>query len=382
MFKRGVGGLKGMGVPGSAGEFEQMARQYWETWEQALRAVTSVDDPTAGSPGTQQAWRDATKRQADVFAHQSVVNDAMERFGQQVGQWYAQMQQVAARFSEQNGRPADVVDAWKNALGGVTVNPFQHLFDSMNGPGMQGMEQWLRMAQPMLDALKGGSSTWLNTPAFGFTREHQERLQALATAQLEVQQAVKTYQELMANTSQVAFQRFERRLSALAAEGREIQTLRALFDVWVDAAEEAYAEVALSEQYQHAFGNLFNAQIRLRAGIQNEIEQFCVQFGVPTRTELDSVHRKIVGLERELRRMRVRPESRTTAGMGAEPAPSTHTRTTKSGIRKTAKTNASKADVVRTAPRVGSRAAKSASAQKAASKKTPSRTSTPRPRTR
>jgi len=300
MFNRGFGGLGGMGVPGSAGEFEQMARQYWNAWEQALRG--EVPGAAAVQPGS-QPWQDALQCWTDVFAHRPVTNDVTERFGKQARQWYAQIQQVAARFGGQGGSPADIAQAWKTALGGSAVNVFQSLFDSMNGPGMQGMEQWLRGVQPVLHALSGEGRAWLSTPAFGFTREHQERMQALAAAQLDVQQAGRAYQELMAKTSQAAFARFEQRLSKLVAEGKRIDTPRALFDVWVDAAEDAYAEIALSAQYRSAYGDLLNAQIRLRAAIQTEVEQFCAQLGMPTRTELDGAHRKIIELERQLRRL-------------------------------------------------------------------------------
>jgi len=321
MSNRGFGAMgdMGVGVPGTPAEFEQIARQYWTAWEQALRAVTPGAARAAVQPGG-QAWQDALQSWTDVFAHRPLTNDVVARFGQQARQWYAQIQQLAAQFGGHNTRPADVVEAWKMALGGSGANLFQHLLDSMNGPGMQGMEQWLRGVQPVLDALKGEGFAWTNPPAFGFTREHQQRVQALTAAQLEVQQASQAYQELLVTASQAAFQRFEQRLSNLATEGRSIETPRALFDTWVDAAEDAYAQMALSESYRHAYGNLLNAQIRLRAGIQREVEQFCAQLGIPTRSELDGAHRKIIELERELRRMRERNESGTPHANTAQPA--------------------------------------------------------------
>jgi len=318
MFNRGFGAMPGMGATGSAEEFGQMARQYWGLWEQALRGAVPDMAPTPPPGG--QFWQGAAQGWADAFSPRPPGHDAMARFGQQARDWYAQMQQVAAQFTGKGASPADVTNAWRNALGGAAGNPFQHMLDSMNGPGMQGMEHWLRGVQPVLDALTGKNSGWLNTPAFGFTREHQERLQALAAAQLEVQQASRAYQELLATGSQTAFQRFEQLLSKRAAEGHSIDTPRALFDLWVDAAEEAYAQMALSESYRHAYGDLLNAQIRLRAGIQREVEHMCAQLGMPTRSELDGAHRKIIELERELRRMRDRGD--TQAKEAARPSPS------------------------------------------------------------
>ena len=108
---------------------------------------------------------------------------------------------------------------------------------------------------------------------------------------------------MMLQVAQDAFARFERKLEEHAEPGRQLQNARALFDLWIDAAEEAYAQVALSEDFRHAFAGLANAQARLRLGVQREVEQVCSLFGMPTRTEVDSAHRKIVELERAVRKL-------------------------------------------------------------------------------
>jgi hypothetical protein len=71
----------------------------------------------------------------------------------------------------------------------------------------------------------------------------------------------------------------------------------------VDAAEEAHAEIALSADYRSAYGELVNAQMRLRADVQAIAEQAANLLGMPSRTELDSAHRKVAELERQLRRL-------------------------------------------------------------------------------
>jgi len=304
---------------GTGGEFERLTRHYWDAWGQALRGAAPSPEPSPAQAGI-KAWQDALHWWREQFAGAPVVGDTLERFGQQAGHWYAQMQQVAAQLAGRPSRPADVVAAWKAALGNSANTLFSDLLDSMAGRGMQGMGEWLRGVQPVLDALKHGS-TWLNLPAVGFTREHQQRLKALAQAQWQVQQAGQAYNELLLAASQSAFERFERKLEEHAENGQQpFQTPRALFDVWVDAAEQAYAEVALSEDYRRAYAELANAQMRLRGGIQREIEQVCAQLGMPTRSELDSAHRKIVELERALRQLQERGERETPAS-AETPAP-------------------------------------------------------------
>ena len=77
-----------------------------------------------------------------------------------------------------------------------------------------------------------------------------------------------------------------------------------MFDLWIDAAEEAYAEIALSPEFRKVYGGLVDAQMRVRSGMQKEVEQMSEKLGMPTRSEVDSAHRKIAELERQLRRMR------------------------------------------------------------------------------
>ena len=220
----------------------------------------------------------------------------MEHFNRQSSDWYAQMQQVAARFSGRDHSAGDVAAAWREAFAGT--HPFAGLMDGMRGPGLETIAQWGEAGMPSLHGLRAETAAALRMPAFGFTREHQERLQALALAQLRWQEAQQEYARLMAKASRDAFSRFESRLASHEEPGRQISSVRALFDLWVDAAEEAWAELALSHEYRHAFGALVNAQMRQRAAAQAIGEQVASTYGWPERGELDSAHRKIAELER------------------------------------------------------------------------------------
>lgn len=293
----------GFGAGGND-EFERLARQYWGAWGEAMRnAIPGAAPPDPVRMGT-QAWQDAIDWWTRQATGRPAYDDALWRFNRQASDWYAQMQRVAAQFGGGDNTAADVAAAWKQALGGAGVNVFADMLKSMAGNGMHGAEQWSEDVAPLLHAWRLEGDGWLKLPAFGFTREHQERAQALAAAQLEMQEATNAYNTLMLKSSEAAFSVFERMLAEREAPGRQISSPRALFDLWVDAAEQAYAEMALSKEYRVAYGNLVNAQMKLRAGIQKEVELASSLLGMPTRSELDGAHRKIVELERALRRLR------------------------------------------------------------------------------
>lgn len=288
------------------GDFEALAKQYWNAWSDMMRgaAVPGAPAPGAAASAT-QGWHDAVEGWSKlVHGGREEVNTAVERFNAQARDWYGRMQQVAAQFAGQDSNAADVARAWKQAMGAVGENPFPEMFRSMRGQGQQGLEQWIEDASPYLQAWRRENASWLGMPAFGFAREHQERWQRLAQAQLDYQERNSAYNALMLKASQRAYELFEDKLLEREEPGRQLTSARALFDLWIDAAEEAYAEIALSPEFRQVYGELVNAQMRLRNGIQKEIEQVNATLGMPTRTEMDGAHRKIAELERAVSRLR------------------------------------------------------------------------------
>ena len=293
-------GQGGFGPGGfGQGDFDAVARQYWNAWGELMRGAPAPA-PTA-APG----WNEAVQWWSQlVQGGRSEANEAIERFNSQARGWFGQMQQLAAQFAGRDASAGDIAQAWKQALGGSGANPFADVFGSMRGPGQNDFSQWLEQAAPYLQQWQRDGQSWLGTPAFGFAREHQERWQALAQAQLHYQQQSQAYNALMAEAGQNAFARFEDKLAERSEPGRQLQSARALFDLWIDAAEDAYAEIALSPRFRDAYAALVNSQMKLRGAIQTEVEHATGLFGIPTRTEIDAAHRKIVQLEREVRRLR------------------------------------------------------------------------------
>ena len=292
-------------------DFESLARQYWNAWGETMRQGGAASLP-AGTPG----WQDAVDWWSKLARGDGAdANATVDRFNAQARDWYGQMQQVAAKYAGQQASAADITAEWKRALGAIGENPFPEMFKAMQGPGAQGFDQWTEGVRPFLDAWRREGRTILGMPAFGSGREQQERLQKLMQAQLDFQQREGAYNALMLKALQRAYGVFQDKLAEREEPGRQLTSARALFDLWIDAAEEAYAQVALSPEFREVYGAYVNAQMRLRNGMQGEIEQACTALGMPTRTEVDAAHRKIAELERVLRRMR------DAAGIDASPTP-------------------------------------------------------------
>jgi class III poly(R)-hydroxyalkanoic acid synthase PhaE subunit len=217
-------------------------------------------------------------------------------------------------------------------FGGIDAGQVEQMVKAFSGNAMRGVQQEL-----------GG---WLSLPAFGLAREHAERGQALMRAWVDHQAANARYKELMLKSAGATLDKLQTLLAQREQPGRQVDSAKALYDLWIDAAEEAFNELALSPEYRQASGELVNTQMRVRAGLNAQIERIGAQFGLPTRTEVDSMARQIHELKRELRRLGGRPKR--AAGTGAA---------------------ASAADAARAAPRAASAAPAAARATRPATER-------------
>lgn len=365
----GAGGA-GFGLPG---DFGAMAEQWTRAMGEALRGFGAAPQP-------QDPWRSLFDGWAQLAGQgrPDASADLIGRFSHQARQWLGMMQQVAGQFAGHDASAEDIGRAWRDAMGMAGANPFGDLFRQMAGRGQSGFDQWYDQVAPMLNGmLLGGlrqeQLAWLRMPAYGLNREHQERLQALAAAQIELQEKNDAFNAIMFEAGREAFERFERKLAERSEPGRQLKTARALFDLWIDAAEEAYAEVALSKKFRRVYGDMVNAQMRVRAGVQAEVERMCELFGMPGRTEVDAAHRKIAELERQVRRLRDAVQTPQVARPAAKPAPAADA----SAAQKPAPArSAGPAAAARSKP---AKAAKAAPARKRAAKPAIAEISAPEP---
>ena len=256
---------------------------------------------------------------------------------------FAQMQQLASRLtgSGASASPADIAGEWQRMLGAGGTNPFADTLRSMRGPGAQGADAWGDAMAPWLETVRQEGNAWLGLPTFGLGREQQEQLQQLMQAQLESQQREAEHNLLIMKAMQGAYAVFQGKLADRSQPGKQVHSARALFDLWIDAAEEAYAKVALSPAFRKSYGAMVNAQMRMRQAVQQQVERATAQLGMPTRSEVDAAHRKIAELERSLRRLRdpapepaIKPVAKKKPAVKKAPAKKAKTPTRKPGGRR------------------------------------------------
>ncbi|MBS0570698.1 MAG: class III poly(R)-hydroxyalkanoic acid synthase subunit PhaE [Proteobacteria bacterium] len=283
-----------------AHDWQALQKQYWSAWQDATRSATG------GAPDPATPWHEGLEQWSRLFGDSGKQNETLDRLMAGAKGYMALMQSMIAAAGNKAGgmNPKDWSEAMRQGfdLPGADAllrgNPLAKMLRDIGGQGAHGIDQLSSSFAPFLAQAKSEGLSWLGVPAFGYAREHQEQYQKMAAAFVEYQDAINRYNALILKASQRSFGIFESKLGERDEPGRRIESPRALYDVWVDAAEEAYAEVALSDEFRKVYGDVVNAQMRVRSHVQAEVERVGTDLGMPTRTELNSVHRRLHEMRR------------------------------------------------------------------------------------
>ncbi len=270
-------------------DYQALARQSWAAWSRQLKQSLDAAGGQA-SPVTDPA---------------TAAGEAIERSLDGLKGYLAWMQTVGATAAPK----AD----WQQQLQqwfGAGSQPFAQAFAGIDGAGAEGFaRQWQTWLQAL--PVAGGIGT-APTPAFGLDREQQMHQQALVQAMLAAMDASGRYHALLQRAGAQAMEHLQDKLAQHAEPGRQVDSLKGLYDLWVDAGEEAYAEMALSDEFKAVYGEMVNTQMRARQLQQQQTEALCQQLGMPTRSEVSRLGERLQALRREVRGQS-RPGTDTTA---------------------------------------------------------------------
>jgi class III poly(R)-hydroxyalkanoic acid synthase PhaE subunit len=284
-------------------QWQAFARQYMNTWQDMARGTQMASAlPAQDSNNGFAQW-------SRWFTAGVKQNETIDRLIDSAKNYTAFMQTMLATTAAGKGDGTTWTDALKQVFVPQMSAMFEHPLAQMWQMGQGGDNSLANGFVKTMNALGawrappelGDIKEWMNLPTFGYPREHQERYQKMAAAWIDYQEQMHRYQALMFKVAQRGFEIFEGKLTEREQPGRQIESLRALYDLWVDAVEEGHAEIALSTEFREVYGALTDAQMRVRALIQHEVERVCASLGRPTRSEIDSIGERLQALRREVR---------------------------------------------------------------------------------
>lgn len=178
-------------------------------------------------------------------------------------------------------------------------------FSSASPIGAELLKAWEDQAAPWKDfAERMGMGTFdpaqmlAGAPALGLAREHQESAARLVELSRQFQQRYAEFARQNAILMQDAFQVLKKRLETGPPAAKSPAEL---YDEWIDCAEGAYAQAAHSEAFARLLAELCNISSAFRAERGKLTEHIARHLDMPSRAEVDTLHRQVRALKDALR---------------------------------------------------------------------------------
>lgn len=247
-------------------------------------------------------WEEFARRSRELFEQQAELAKS----------WLDGQSRLAGTLAElgtgEDGAGEDaaaLAELWRSwlALGGS----LGAAMPSMAEPGRIAGETLGRFLDPMSLALVGGSQVGetirklTEGPRFADLGAIERRMAKVLELWLQVQQAARTYEAVVAGAWAEANQRFTTELNRLAAAGAAPRQPEDALKLWLDIANRTLLETHRSERFLEAQGALLRQGMDFLLGERELIEGLVEPAGLPTRSEIDEVHRSVQELKRRVR---------------------------------------------------------------------------------
>jgi polyhydroxyalkanoate synthase subunit PhaE len=260
-------------------------------------------------------WEEFAKRGRELYERQAELAKT----------WLDGQSTLAGAFAEtgEGGAPAGLgADAaamaewWRSWLGlGTSLGA---AMPGMAQPGQVAGEALGRFLDPMSLLLASGSQVgetirkMTEGPRLADLGAVERRMGKVMQLWLQVQQAARAYEAVAAGAWHEASQRFATEYQKLARAGQAPSQPSEALKLWLEIANRTLLETHRSEPFLAAQGELLRHGMTFLLAEREMVESMVEPAGLPTRTEVDEVHRSVQELKRRVRALE-------KAGAGADP---------------------------------------------------------------
>ncbi|MFT5425761.1 MAG: class III poly(R)-hydroxyalkanoic acid synthase PhaE subunit [Gammaproteobacteria bacterium] len=139
----------------------------------------------------------------------------------------------------------------------------------------------------------------LSVPGFGPDRETQAQMQDGIKLFKEYQQASNEYNAQISKVGVEALEDMRLRILKMSEQGKEINSLREIYDLWVDCNEEAYAKLVYTDEYSELYGRLTNALLAVKQHNGKLMDKILTKLNMPTRQGMNTVLKRVQEMKRD-----------------------------------------------------------------------------------
>jgi polyhydroxyalkanoate synthase subunit PhaE len=292
-------------------QWQNYQKSYMDAWQSLAESSLSGKQP--GNP-----WTDALEKWWNSLSHQKTPAspDLVSTLIEQSKTFFNMASLINGSLGE----------AWNvKGKGGDWEKVISKTFDGLRGTLTAGcstfpIELWRKLiiekfqspgdlVPDFIKKLQDKEKVILNMPAVGMSREKQELVQKLAKESTEYQIAVGEFMEVQTKIGNLAVDLMQEEICEMFSKGEYPESYRAIYDLWVDCYEEVYADAVMQPEYNTAYSDMVNSLMSLTLTYRQLQDDTLEAHGIPSRRELDTLHRRFQEERREKHRMRNEIES-------------------------------------------------------------------------
>ena len=320
--------------------WEKAQQSYWQNWMRWMQSNPTADSPFPSfaanvAPDMEQFWSesfvDAFDRWRQMFFPKA-PESAKDFMGRATGMGRSYLQMAEAFYRAGSGKGSideELINSWLGAMQ-VSFKQWKQQLESgfdVEMPGIPGFESMvMKFWQSMIDTMMSGAALqgrefpdfsammfpgagpgrqqldkMLGMPALGYGREKQEKIRQFSELLAQYGDALKAYRIAFAGLGMRSFKEMKKRLDELE---QPIDSMRGLYDFWVEVNEDVYGKFAMSDEYQVIYGDLVNSLMAVRQASRELMEDMYEAMHLPTQTDVDALSSKLQQARRENRELR------------------------------------------------------------------------------
>jgi class III poly(R)-hydroxyalkanoic acid synthase PhaE subunit len=271
-------------------------------WKNALPTATpSVQDFVTQLVDQSKSYFQMAEQLNGAFQTASIVNQSVSQWQEALKGMLTGMKET---FSSVSPDGQQALHNWMG-IGELPLDHWQRLASSLSfmpGDFLQGINTLDPMH--MKDAIQAHLDQFISAPGVGHMRERQSLYQELYRLGTNYQSALQASLQFQNEIGLKSIDRFQSSFSSLEEKGLQLDSMRSVYDLWVDCCEEVYAESVITDEYVEIHGNLINALMALKQHSRMLVDEVLEGFNMPTRQELNALHDRSHEQWRENRKLR------------------------------------------------------------------------------
>ena len=146
--------------------------------------------------------------------------------------------------------------------------------------------------------------TVLQSPSLGYSREFNNKLFKSFDAWINFYKANFEYQVVLVDVWLKALEELTRELASFTEKGETLQNWQQFLQVWSSVFDRVFAQTFRSVDALEVQGKFLNSALTYKLHQQQLIEVFLKMYDLPTRSEVDEIHRSIYEMRKEIKSLK------------------------------------------------------------------------------